>query len=137
VVPPPAAACAGCAACVSATGLAAVPQAASRASGSVAASTAARAGAAGRRARSRAPILCIANILARPRHGGSGSARDRSERTAMRKIILMMSVSLDGFFEGPDRQLDWQLVDAELHGHFNEWLAPAAALLDRGATHQR
>ena len=29
----------------------------------------------------------------------------------MRKIIFMMSVSLDGFFEGPDRELDWQLVD--------------------------
>jgi len=26
-----------------------------------------------------------------------------------------MSVSLDGFFEGPDRELDWQLVDVELH----------------------
>jgi hypothetical protein len=28
----------------------------------------------------------------------------------MRKIILMMSVSLDGFFEGPNRELDWHLV---------------------------
>jgi hypothetical protein len=32
----------------------------------------------------------------------------------------MMSVSLDGFMEGPDRELDWQLVDDELHSHFNE-----------------
>ena len=32
-----------------------------------------------------------------------------------RKIVFMMSVSLDGFFEGPDRELDWQLVDVELH----------------------
>ena len=32
----------------------------------------------------------------------------------MRKIILMMSVSLDGFFEGPNRELDWQVVDDEL-----------------------
>ncbi|MBM7442648.1 hypothetical protein JOC24_006092 [Streptomyces sp. HB132] len=37
----------------------------------------------------------------------------------MRKIILMMSVSLDGFFEGPDRELDRHLVDEEVHGHFN------------------
>ncbi len=36
----------------------------------------------------------------------------------MRKIIFMMSVSLDGFFEGPDRELDWHLVDDELHRHF-------------------
>jgi hypothetical protein len=25
----------------------------------------------------------------------------------MRKIILTMSTSLDGFFEGPDREIDW------------------------------
>ncbi len=35
----------------------------------------------------------------------------------MRKIILMMSVSLDGFIEGPDRELDWHMVDDELHSH--------------------
>ena len=29
----------------------------------------------------------------------------------MRKIIWMMSVSLDGFMEGPNRELDWGLVD--------------------------
>ena len=40
----------------------------------------------------------------------------------MRKIILMMSVSLDGFFEGPDHDLDWHMVDDELHRHFNEQL---------------
>ena len=48
----------------------------------------------------------------------------------MRKIVFMMSVSLDGFFEGPDRELDWQKVDVELHQHFNEWLATAGAFLD-------
>ena len=26
----------------------------------------------------------------------------------MRRIVLLMSVSLDGFFEGPGRELDWQ-----------------------------
>ncbi|MEU6865766.1 dihydrofolate reductase family protein [Streptomyces sp. NPDC046876] len=41
----------------------------------------------------------------------------------MRKIVLMMSVSLDGFFEGPQRQGDWHVVDDELHRHFNEELA--------------
>jgi dihydrofolate reductase len=41
----------------------------------------------------------------------------------MRKIILMMSVSLDGFIEGPKRELDWHMVDDELHRHFNEQLA--------------
>jgi dihydrofolate reductase len=38
----------------------------------------------------------------------------------MRKIVVFMSVSLDGFFEGPNHELDWQLVDEELHNHFNE-----------------
>ena len=48
----------------------------------------------------------------------------------MRKIILMMSVSLDGFIEGPDRELDWQLVDDELHSHFNEQLRAMGAFLN-------
>jgi dihydrofolate reductase len=30
---------------------------------------------------------------------------------AMRKVILMMSVSLDGFIDGADRELDWHMVD--------------------------
>ena len=38
----------------------------------------------------------------------------------MRKIIRMMSVSLDGFIEGPQRDLDWHKVDDGLHRHFNE-----------------
>jgi len=54
----------------------------------------------------------------------------------VRRIIFMMSVSLDGFMEGPDRELDWQRVDAELHGHFNEWLAAAGAFLDGRVTYE-
>jgi dihydrofolate reductase len=53
----------------------------------------------------------------------------------MRQIILMMSVSLDGFFEGPDRELDWQLVDDELHAHFNEQLRHMGAFLDGRITY--
>ena len=41
----------------------------------------------------------------------------------MRKVILMMSVSLDGFIEGPNRELDWHMVDDELRCHFNEQLS--------------
>lgn len=47
----------------------------------------------------------------------------------MRKIILMMSVSVDGYIEGPDRELDWHLVDDEVHRHFNEVLAAMGAFL--------
>ena len=45
-----------------------------------------------------------------------------------------MSVSLDGFFEGPERELDWQIVDEELHAHFNQLLAGAGAFLDGRVT---
>jgi len=35
----------------------------------------------------------------------------------MRKVIFQMMISLDGFFEGPNRELDWHNVDEE----FNEY----------------
>jgi dihydrofolate reductase len=54
----------------------------------------------------------------------------------VRKILLMMSVSLDGYFEGPDHDLGWQLVDDELHTHFNEELASMSAFLDGRVTYE-
>jgi len=54
----------------------------------------------------------------------------------MRKIILMMSVSVDGFIEGPQRQIDWHLVDDELHSHFNEQLAVMGAFLNGRVTYE-
>jgi dihydrofolate reductase len=54
----------------------------------------------------------------------------------MRKITVMMSVSLDGFFEGPNRELDWHLVDDELHRHFNEQLRAMSAFLSGRVTHE-
>jgi dihydrofolate reductase len=54
----------------------------------------------------------------------------------MRKIVLMMSVSLDGFFEGPNREIDWHRVDDELHGHFNEQLRTMGAFLDGRVTYE-
>ena len=54
----------------------------------------------------------------------------------MRKIILMSSVSLDGFMEGPDRQIDWHMVDDELHSHFNEQLAAMGGFLSGRVTHE-
>src|SRR6185295_1195127 len=41
----------------------------------------------------------------------------------MRKVIFQMMISLDGFFEGPNREIDWHNVDEE----FNEY---AIDLLD-------
>src|SRR6476659_4593243 len=54
----------------------------------------------------------------------------------MRKIVLMLSVSLDGFFEGPNRELDWQLVDDELHEHFNGVLGAMGAFLSGRVTYE-
>jgi dihydrofolate reductase len=38
----------------------------------------------------------------------------------MGKIIYSLSVSLDGFAEGPDKNLDWVIIDEEIHTFFNE-----------------
>jgi dihydrofolate reductase len=49
---------------------------------------------------------------------------------------MSISVSLDGYFEGPDREIDWHLVDDELHQHFNDWLRPAGAFLEGRITYE-
>jgi|SRR5438477_7818091 len=54
----------------------------------------------------------------------------------MRKIVLMMSVSLDGFIEGPDRDISWHRVDEELHSHFNEVLASMGGFLEGRVVHE-
>jgi dihydrofolate reductase len=54
----------------------------------------------------------------------------------LRRIVLMASVSLDGFFEGPDHDLSWHMVDDELHSHFNEQLATMGAFLDGRVTYE-
>ncbi|MFD9128644.1 dihydrofolate reductase family protein [Kitasatospora sp. NPDC059571] len=54
----------------------------------------------------------------------------------MRKIVMMMSVSLDGYFEGPERQIDWHRVDDELHRHLNDHLRTAGAFLSGRTTYE-
>lgn len=66
---------------------------------------------------------------------GSGSDPKVATVTA-RKLVLMMSVSVDGFFAGPDGELDWQVVSEELHRHFNSWLGTAGAFLDGRVTYE-
>jgi dihydrofolate reductase len=53
-----------------------------------------------------------------------------------RKIVLGMSVSLDGFIEGPKREIDWHLVDEELHAYFNAQLSTKGAFLNGRVTHE-
>ena len=54
----------------------------------------------------------------------------------MRKIIWMMSVSVDGYMEGPNREIDWHMVDDELHRDFNGWLAGAGGFLEGRVTYE-
>jgi len=54
----------------------------------------------------------------------------------MRKLVLWMSISLDGFFEGPNHELDWHLVDDELHIHINDELRTMGAFLDGRITYE-
>ncbi|MFE4635533.1 dihydrofolate reductase family protein [Streptomyces sp. NPDC056773] len=54
----------------------------------------------------------------------------------MRKIILMSQVSLDGYYEGPERQLDWHRVDEELHQHMNDELRSVGGMLMGRVTYE-
>ncbi|MBT2379464.1 deaminase [Streptomyces sp. CB00316] len=54
----------------------------------------------------------------------------------MNKIVSSISVSLDGFFEGPDRDIDWHSVDEEVHQHFNDYLRTAGAFVEGRVTYQ-
>ncbi|GAA1636903.1 dihydrofolate reductase family protein [Georgenia ruanii] len=47
----------------------------------------------------------------------------------MRQVILHMGISLDGYIEGPNREIDWHVVDDELHQHMNDSLRPMGAFL--------
>jgi dihydrofolate reductase len=53
-----------------------------------------------------------------------------------RKIIVMMQVSLDGYIEGPGRDLSWHNIDDELHQHFNDELRSMGAFLDGRVTYE-
>ena len=54
----------------------------------------------------------------------------------MGRIVVQMMLSLDGYFEGPDHDLSWHLVDEELHAHFNDELATMSAFLEGRITYQ-
>lgn len=54
----------------------------------------------------------------------------------MGKIVLVMSVSLDGYIEGPDHDIGWHRVDEELHQHFNDLLRPMSAFVNGRVTHE-
>ena len=51
-------------------------------------------------------------------------------------IRVHMALSLDGYFEGPDHDLSWHRVDAELHQHFNDVLRPSRAFVSGRVTYE-
>src|SRR3954466_661972 len=54
----------------------------------------------------------------------------------MAKLVGQMMLALDGYFEGPDHDLSWHLVDEELHAHFNEQLATMSAFVEGRVTYE-
>ena len=54
----------------------------------------------------------------------------------MGNVVLMMSVSVDGFMEGPGGDLSWHLVDDEVHQHFNDVLRPMSRFLSGRRTYE-
>ena len=54
----------------------------------------------------------------------------------MGRVLFSLSVSLDGFFEGPDHDLSWQHIDEEVHQHFNDRSREIGAFLEGRVTHE-
>lgn len=54
----------------------------------------------------------------------------------MRKVFLFMTVSIDGYFEGPDHDISWHNVDDELNTFAIEQLKEADLILFGRRTYQ-
>ena len=54
----------------------------------------------------------------------------------MRKVIVSMMVTLDGFFAGPKGELDWHIVDEEFNQYAIDLLSKVDALLFGKVTYQ-
>jgi dihydrofolate reductase len=48
----------------------------------------------------------------------------------------MMTVSVDGYMEGPNRDINWHMVDDELFRHMNGWLGGIGGLLEGRVTYE-
>jgi dihydrofolate reductase len=51
-------------------------------------------------------------------------------------VVASIGISLDGFIEGPEREIDWHRVDAELHQYLNDSLRSMAAFLEGRVTYE-
>ncbi|HWC33731.1 MAG TPA: dihydrofolate reductase family protein [Mycobacteriales bacterium] len=48
----------------------------------------------------------------------------------MSRLVVMLSMSLDGFFEGPDADISWHRVSEELHRDMNTILGASGGILN-------
>jgi dihydrofolate reductase len=54
----------------------------------------------------------------------------------MRKVFIQLMVSVDGFFEGPNRELNWHNVDAEFNNYAEDMLGNTDLLLFGRVTYE-
>lgn len=54
----------------------------------------------------------------------------------MKKVIFQMSISIGGFVEGPEREIDWHIVDDEFNADAVETLRATEALIMGRKTYQ-
>lgn len=54
----------------------------------------------------------------------------------MRKVIFSMNITIDGFIEGPQRELDWTIADDELHDYYANLLKNAGVILFGRVTYE-
>lgn len=54
----------------------------------------------------------------------------------MRRLIVSNMMSLDGFFEGPNRELNWHVVDDEFFGYATEMLRSVDTILFGRTTYE-
>ncbi len=47
----------------------------------------------------------------------------------MHRVIVQFSVSVDGYIEGPDREIDWHVVDDEFNAYAIDMLRASAVLV--------
>jgi dihydrofolate reductase len=47
----------------------------------------------------------------------------------MRKVIVSILISLDGSFEGPNKELDWHVWDDEMEKYMGDFLNTVDAIL--------
>jgi dihydrofolate reductase len=54
----------------------------------------------------------------------------------MRKVIFQMLTSLDGYFEGPNKEIDWHTVDVEFNEYASNFLDNIDILLFGRVTYE-